>query len=144
MWVPTMYVQPGVAALNAVLLVPSDQQLLALLDASTPPLRVAIAALAGTGFRISDVCAIASGTQSRLSLAAQQATYRRVVGSDVGGVEDRQVLAGRGADPSTPALGPSPGAEGVFRDDIGGNLPGRSSSRAQCLLQPLVRDRKIL
>lgn len=43
---------------HRLILVPSDTELLALLDASTPPLKVAIAILAGTGLRISNVCAL--------------------------------------------------------------------------------------
>lgn len=39
-------------------LVPSDDQLLKLLDASAPSLRAVIALLAGTGLRISDACAL--------------------------------------------------------------------------------------
>lgn len=41
-----------------LVLVPTDTHLLAILDASVPPLRVAIALLAGTGLRISDACAL--------------------------------------------------------------------------------------
>jgi site-specific recombinase XerD len=41
-----------------LILVPSDTELLALLDASGTPLRALIALLAGTGLRISDACAL--------------------------------------------------------------------------------------
>jgi site-specific recombinase XerD len=41
-----------------LVLVPSEPEILALLDAANPPLRVVIALLAGTGLRISDVSAL--------------------------------------------------------------------------------------
>jgi integrase/recombinase XerD len=41
-----------------LIVVPCDADLLGLLDLSPPPLRVVIALLAGTGLRISDVCAL--------------------------------------------------------------------------------------